>query len=99
MSNTLNQENMTDKEIYGIRCLHTDAVRFELQFRSFGEVEKNKIKQLMKTELDNYSDLNVFQVYKAFPTSNNIFCPNWDENRCFMWIDTELSAIMELLET
>lgn len=86
---------MQNKEVYGIRCLDNDAVQFEFQFRSFGELEKEKVKkQLIKTEFNNR---NVFQIYKAFSTSNNIFCPNWDENRFFVWVDTELSVIKDLL--
>jgi hypothetical protein len=88
---------MSNKEIYGIRCsADDDEDRFELQFRCLGEKEKNKIKQLIKS---NNNDSKVYQVLIAFSTSNNIFCPNWDENRCFKWVDTELSFIKELLET
>ena len=89
-----------DKEVYGIRCHCNDDedkyIVFQLQFRFLGEVEKSKIKQLM-AELNNESTYYVFQLFKAYSSSNNIFCPNWDENRFFMWVDTELSVIEELL--
>jgi hypothetical protein len=85
------------REIYGIRCLDNDNrknIIFELHFRSFGVDEKHTLNQYMKTEA-NHS--NVFQLFRAYSSSNNIFCPNWDENRFFMWVDTELSVIEDLL--
>jgi hypothetical protein len=89
-------------EIYGIRCHHIDDDNdqkkyiFELQFRSFGEVEKAKVKELMKTEELKESTHYVFQLYRSYSTSHN-FCANWDEARCFMWVNTELSVIEKLL--
>jgi hypothetical protein len=86
------------KEVYGIRCLSDDDLLykvFELQFKTLGEEEKNKVKDLIKTTT-NESTHYVFQVYRSYSSSHN-FCANWDETQYFMWLTTEQSIIESLL--
>jgi hypothetical protein len=96
-------ETHYDKEIYGIMCIQEEAkssggsVVFELKFRSFGESEKSKLKEKLD-KTDNLGSCS-FKILRSYcsDSSKKLFCANWDESRSFIWANSTVEYIMELL--
>jgi len=97
-------ETQDNKEIYGILCLRENiktpsdgSIVFELNFRSFDETAKTKLKQKLD-KTDNLGSCS-FKVLKSFCSDSpkKSFCANWDETRSFLWANTTMEYISSLL--
>jgi hypothetical protein len=92
-----------DKEIYGIMCIREEAkasggsIVFELKFRLFGESEKAKLREKLD-QTDNLGSCS-FKILRSYcsDSSKKLFCANWDESRSFIWANSTVDYILNLL--
>jgi hypothetical protein len=89
----------SENKIYGIRCKDKDKddILFEIYFRVFSKIEQTNLADFYTGLISNNNlDNIIFQVYKSYSTSFE-FCANRDDMPSYMWINSPLSNINDLL--
>ena len=89
----------SENKIYGIRCKdkNEDNILFEIYFRVFSKIEQAKLVDFYTGLISNNNlDNIIFQVYKSYSTSFE-FCANRDDMPSYMWVNSPLSNINDLL--